>query len=182
MKLLIISDIHGITNNLEYIENLFITERFDKLVVLGDLYYIGPRNTMTDNYDINEVNSFLTRYKEKLICLQGNCDSSVDKLISNFIIIPEIEYLSIDNLNIYLSHGHIYNESNALKLPDESILIYGHEHIPFCKNTHNKYFLNPGSISLPKMNFKPSYLVYNNREFKCFDIEGELLYSLKLEQ
>ncbi|MBE6147521.1 MAG: phosphodiesterase [Firmicutes bacterium] len=180
MKLLIISDIHGIKTNLDKIREVYIKEKCDKLVVLGDIYYIGPRNNMIPGYDINEVKKFLESFKEDIICLMGNCDSIIDKQITNFPMIPELEYIPLDGLNLYFTHGHTYNMDNYEKIIGNAVLIYGHLHIPFIKQSDNKYFINPGSISLPKDGNLPTYMIYENRKFTIYDIEDNLIEELEI--
>lgn len=173
MKILFISDIHGIKTNLPKIKERFEELECDKLVVLGDLYYIGPRNTMIDGYDINYVKEFLESFKDKLICIKGNCDSEVDKMVSNFPIVSELGLISTINEDLYLTHGHIYNESNWNKT--NSYLIYGHLHIPFIKEIETNTYINPGSISLPKSEVGPTYLYYNEDEFIIYDMKDNVV-------
>ena len=173
MKILFISDIHGIKTNLPKIKERFEELECDKLVVLGDLYYIGPRNTMIDGYDINYVKEFLESFKDKLICIKGNCDSEVDKMVSNFPIVSELGLISTINEDLYLTHGHIYNESNWTKT--NSYLIYGHLHIPFIKEIETNTYINPGSISLPKSEVGPTYLYYNEDEFVIYDMKDNVV-------
>ena len=103
--------------------------------------------------------------------MRGNCDSDVDIMVSDFPIVSELSYISVDNNDIYLTHGHIYNENNWNK--KHSILIYGHLHIPFIKEHNNNLFLNPGFISLPKENNNPTYLIYDNNTFTIYDINDK---------
>ena len=180
MKILFISDIHGMKTNLEKIKNILEKDNFDKLVVLGDLFYIGPRNRLSEEYDISYVKDFLETYQDKLICLKGNCDSEIDMEVCNFPIINTLGYLSVDNLDIYLTHGHIYNQTNWEK--ENTILIFGHYHIPFIEKRNNMIFMNPGSISLPKENNKPSYLIYENKKFTIYDIDNNIIDELKIEE
>jgi len=172
-----ISDIHGIKTNLPIIKEKFEKLKCDKLVVLGDLYYIGPRNKMKEGYDILAVQEFLESFKEKLICLRGNCDSDVDILVSNFPIINELGLISVDNKDLYLTHGHIYNENNWNH--KNSILIFGHYHTPFIKEMDSNRYINPGSISLPKSD-NPSYLIYDNNKFTIYDIYDNELGSITI--
>ena len=173
MKIMFISDIHGIKNNLDFIKKEFINEDCDKLIVLGDLYYIGPRNAMINDYDISFVENFLESFKEKLICIQGNCDSEVDLEFSNFPIIKGLSVVKTDTQELYITHGHIYNETNWNK--ENTILIFGHYHKPFIKEIGNNIFINPGSISLPKDNHKPSYLLFDEKKFTIYDIEKNII-------
>lgn len=173
MKLMFISDIHGIATNLHIIKEKFIKNQCDKLVVLGDLYYIGPRNKMIEGYNIEKVKQFLESMKENLICMRGNCDSEVDIMVSNFPILNELSLIMTENHDLYITHGHIYNESNWTK--ENSILIYGHFHIPFIKKIETNYYINPGSISLPKEGYLPSYLVYDENKMTVYDIKDNII-------
>lgn len=172
MKIIFISDIHGIKTNLKKIEN--IIEESDKLVVLGDLYYIGPRNKLNSDYDILYVQEFLTKYKNKLICMRGNCDSNVDISVSDFLINEGISYLSVDEIDVYITHGDYYNINNHYNMNENSILIYGHEHMPYIKKQDNRYFINTGSISLPR-NSEASYLTYEDNKFTLYDINNNII-------
>ena len=179
MKIMFISDIHGIKKNLPKINQKFNENQCDKLVVLGDLYYIGPRNNENDEYDINYVREFLSSFKNKLICIRGNCDSEVDIEVSDFPIINELSLISTEKEDIYLTHGHIYNESNWDKT--NSILIYGHLHKPFIKKYETNLYINPGSISLPRGEYDPSYLIYDENEFIIYDINDNIIDKYKLK-
>ena len=179
MKILLISDIHGIKSNLKVIEEKLQKETFDKIVILGDLFYIGPRNKLLDAYDISYVKDFFETYKDKIIGIKGNCDSEIDIEVCPFPMISTLGYLHVDNLDIYLTHGHLYNETNWKK--NNSILIFGHYHIPFIKKIGDIIYINPGSISLPKENNKPSYLVYENKKFTIYDIDNNIVEELEIK-
>ena len=178
MRLMFISDIHGIKTNLPKIKERFEFLKCDKLVVLGDLYYIGPRNKMIEGYDIKYVQEFLSSIKDKLICVRGNCDSEVDLMVSDFPIVNELSLISTINEDLYLTHGHIYNESNWSKT--NSVLIYGHLHIPFIKKIETNLYINPGSISLPKEDNPPSYLFYDEEQFIIYDINDNILVKKEI--
>ena len=178
MNLLFISDIHGIKTNLPKIKERFHELKCDKLVVLGDLYYIGPRNTMQPGYDIDYVQEFLKSFKDKLICVRGNCDSEVDIKVSNFPIISDLRLIATINEDLYITHGHIYNESNWDKT--HPTLIYGHLHTPFIKEIETNTYINPGSISLPKSEVGPTYLFYNEQEFIIYDMQDNIVAKKSL--
>lgn len=178
MKVMFLSDIHGIKTNLEIVKEQFEKHNCDKLVVLGDLFYIGPRNEMKDDYDIKAVYEFLNSYKEKIICVRGNCDSVVDQYVCDFPLLSELGLLSIDGKELYITHGHIFNEDKwEFK---NTILIYGHYHIPFIKEKDSNIFINPGSISLPKENNNPSYMIYENNTFTIYDIFGSIIAEKRI--
>ncbi len=180
MKILFISDIHGITTNLNVIDNKLQTEKFDKLVCLGDLYYAGP--SYDNKYEINSkgVFDFLTKYQDKLICMMGNCDSSVDIKASDFPISNGISLINTDGLDIYITHGNEYSFEKNRKFNRKGILIYGHEHIPFIKKNGDMIYINVGSISLPRNNFNPTYAIYENKKITIYDINNNIVESINL--
>ncbi|MEG0022119.1 MAG: phosphodiesterase [Bacilli bacterium] len=174
MKILFISDIHGISRNLKFIENVIKKQKIDKLVCLGDLYYAGP--SYDNKYTVNskEVHTFLTKYQEILICMKGNCDSSVDIKSSDFPINDGISLINTDGLDIYITHGNEYSYEKDRKFNRKGILVYGHEHIPSIKTKNNMVFINTGSISLPKNNIE-SYVIYENKKFVVYDINNNII-------
>jgi uncharacterized protein len=172
MKILFFSDIHGIHDNLEYIRLLEEKEKFDKIVVLGDLYYGGPNYDGDKLIKSNMVKNFLTNYQDKLICLKGNCDSDVDIKASDFPICNNLALIHVDGIDIYCTHGNEYNIENDRKFKRKGVLIYGHEHYPYIEKKDDMIFINVGSISLPRNNSTPSYCIYSNKEFIIYDING----------
>ncbi len=178
MKILFISDIHGITENLNYIKVLEEKENFDKIVVLGDLYYAGP--TYDNSYQINsnEVKKFLTKNQDKLICMKGNCDSEVDIKASDFPICSTISLICVDGLDIYLTHGNEHNIEKDRKFKRKGILVYGHDHYPFIKKKNDMIFINVGSISLPKKDIEASFGIYEEKVFTIYGISGNELEKI----
>ena len=106
MKLLIISDIHGSSYYAKKLEEIYNKEEPDKLIILGDLYYHGPRNELTQEYGPMEVAKILNSLKENMLVVKGNCDAEVDETISEFKFNENIE-LEIDGLNMFFTHGQI---------------------------------------------------------------------------
>lgn len=181
MKILFISDIHGSTKNLDKIENIIKKENFDKIVVLGDLYYQGPTNNDYEFISSITVKDFLTKYKDKLIALKGNCDSDVDIKSSDFPICQDLALISTDNIDIYLTHGNKYNiNKNKKFIGKNGALIYGHEHIPYIKKENGMTYVCVGSISFPKQNNNATYAIYENKEITIFSIEGEVVEKVKI--
>ena len=180
MKILFISDIHGIDVNLKKIESIMENKQIDKLVVLGDLYYAGP--TYNKKYEINSMNvkDFLTKYSDKIICLKGNCDTDVDIKASDFPICNNLALINIDGLDIYLTHGNEYSLTKNTKFKRKGILVYGHEHIPYIKKENDMIYINVGSISLPRDNNKPTFMIYESKKFTIYDIEDKIIDSIEL--
>lgn len=179
MKILFISDIHGIPENLRYIEKIIIDKKIDKLVVLGDLYYNDLPYTEENDSNAQKVKGFLNKYANILICMRGNCDSIVDVMSSEFLIIDGLSLIYIDDLNIYLNHGHIYNK-NKNKCFNKGILVYGHEHIPYIERKDNMVYINVGSISLPRDGNDPTYMIYENKTFTIYDIYNNVLKQMNV--
>ena len=180
MKALFFSDIHGIINNLNIIDERIKKENIDMLICLGDLYeaFSMREDSVVDPL---KVSSFLYNHKNILTCMKGNCDTSYDINISKFNIYSGYKKIILDGLNIYVTHGNIYNMYNDEILDKGDILIYGHEHIPYIKEKDGKVFINVGSISLPRQNNNPTYAIYDNKEITIYDIYGNIVDSIKID-
>ncbi len=177
MKLLVVSDIHGSAYYAEKIPEIFEREKADKIIVLGDLYYHGPRNPLTKDYSPMKVAEILNSLKDRLEVIKGNCDAEVDEMISEFKF-KEHLLLEVNNMKVYFTHGHKNNMDN---LPDEQIdmMIYGHFHTGFIVKKDGIIFANPGSISLPKDNTKNSYLILDKESIVLKDIDGNVIDEFK---
>ena len=180
MKILFISDIHGITDNLNFIEKKINEENIDKLVCLGDLYYTGPIYEKSNKINSKGVFDFLTKYNDILICMMGNCDSNVDIKASDFPINKGISLINVDNFDIYITHGNEYSFEKNKKLNRTGVLVYGHEHIPYIKKDKNMIYVNVGSISLPKDNNNPTYAIYKEKNITIYDIYDNIIDSINL--
>lgn len=180
MKVMFISDIHGLKTNIDLVKNKYINLKCDKIVVLGDLYYNYASNYVKGDYDPKYIDNFLNEFKDSLICMRGNCDSNLDVKKSNFPIYEDVFLMKINDLDIYITHGNLYNYNNPNNLSENCILIYGHEHIPYIKARDNRIFINTGSISLPRDNNMPSYTIYENHEFTIYDINGKIIDKISL--
>ncbi len=175
MKILFFSDIHGIVTNLEYIKELDVNEKFDKIIVLGDLYYMGFNHVNLNEFDNYKVKDFLMSFGDRLSCVRGNCDSDLDVKVSDFPIEDVISLVEVDDLNIYCTHGHYYSYSNRDSFNKKGILIYGHEHIPYIKKEDDVIFICVGSISLPRGNSDCTYAIFENKRIIIYDIEGNVV-------
>lgn len=177
MKLVIASDIHGSAKYCRQLIEAFRREGAEKLVLLGDILYHGPRNPLPEEYAPQEVVSMLTEIKEKIICVRGNCDAEIDECLLPFPLC-DCSMIYADGLNIYLSHGH-----RSVPSPNKNdIYITGHTHINLNeKHDDGYYLLNPGSVSLPKEESKRGYILYSARTFTFKTLEGEQYDKLDLK-
>lgn len=172
MKYLVISDIHGSGYYANKINEIYENEKPDKIILLGDLYYHGPRNRLTDGYNPMEVAKILNRYKDIILCTRGNCDAEVDEMISEFKFEESIQ-LNIEEKRFFFTHGHKYNIDNIPKNID--ILVYGHFHTGYIKEKDGILCINAGSISLPKNNTPNSYLIIDNNKIILKDVENNII-------
>lgn len=180
MKLLILSDIHGSGYYAEKIVEINKKENPDKIILLGDLYYHGPRNPLPKEYDPMKVSEILNNLKNKIISVKGNCDAEVDEMISEFKLEESIS-IDINGLKVFFTHGHKYNIDNFSK-DKFDVMIYGHFHTGFIKEKDGRIFANPGSIALPKNNTKHSYMILEENNIILKDVNGETIEKLKLNK
>ena len=111
--------------------------------------------------------------------MRGNCDSDVDIKVSDFPICNNLSMLCIDDINIYITHGNEFNNKKYNKF-NNCVLVYGHEHIPYIDKRDSMTYICVGSISLPRNNSNPSYMIYQNRMFTIYDIEENIIDSITI--
>lgn len=176
MKLLIASDIHGDIESAEILIDAFKKNNCDKIVLLGDILYHGPRNNLPGRYAPKEVISLLNQYKDKILAVRGNCDTEVDQMVLEFPILADYAILSLDGLTVYATHGHNFNTKTPPPLAAGDILLHGHTHIITAEKFGNENtYINPGSITLPKEACPRSYIIYENRKFVYYNIDGQII-------
>ena len=173
MKALFISDIHGSLYYSNMIKEIFIREHADILVVLGDLYYHGPRNELTQEYDPMKVSEVLSLYKKCLYVIRGNCDAEIDEMISDFMFYDNL-LLDINGKKVFCSHGHKYNVDNLPK-QDFDVMAYGHFHTGCILENDGRLFINPGSISLPRNGSVNSYIIFDEKGIYLKDVGGNVI-------
>lgn len=180
MKLVIASDIHGSAYYCRKLMEAYERERGDKLILLGDLLYHGPRNDLPKEYAPKEVLAMLNERKEEILCVRGNCDTEVDQMVLKFPILADYGFFYERGHMIFLTHGHVYHEEHLPMLKKGDILLHGHTHVPVCR-VHEEYvYMNPGSVSIPKEGSRHGYMIYEEGEFHWKDLEGEEYMSYKL--
>ena len=178
MKLMIASDIHGCAPACKKLLDIFAASGAERLILLGDLLYHGPRNDLPDGYDPKAVIAMLSEQADKLFCVRGNCDTEVDQMVLPFPIMAETALLFVDGKTWFACHGHRSGANptaNDLpKLPAGSVVLSGHTHIPVLEtNADGVTLLNPGSTSIPKGGFPASYGVYEDGKFAVVGFDGE---------
>lgn len=180
MKLLIASDIHGSAYYCEKLLNVYKKEKADRLVLLGDILYHGPRNDLPKDYAPKKVIEMLNTLKDEILCVRGNCEADVDQMVLDFPCLSDYCLLCIDDKTIFVTHGHTYNLNNLPPLKKGDILLHGHTHIPsWDKYSDDNYYLNPGSTSIPKKDSLHSYMTYENGHFYWKNLlNGEVYHTL----
>ncbi len=179
MKYMIASDIHGSAFFCKKLLEAFEREGAEKLILLGDILYHGPRNDLPEGYAPKEVISLLNPLKDKLLCVRGNCDTEVDQMVLSFPVLADYAVLYINQRTIYATHGHNYNEEKLPPLSHGDILLNGHTHIPKCTIHENYIYMNPGSVSIPKEGSCHSYMTLeDDGTFFWKDLDGGIYNSL----
>lgn len=181
MKYLIASDIHGSAFYCREMLRAFEEEKADKLILLGDILYHGPRNDLPKDYAPKEVIVMLSPLSDKILCVRGNCDGEVDQMVLPFPIMADYAVLSVGTRLIYLTHGHNHNIQKCPPLSEGDILLHGHTHIPaktlFGKNN---LYLNPGSVSIPKEDSAHGYMTLEDGLFLWKSFDGKVYDELKI--
>ena len=178
MNIMIASDIHGSAYWCREMLRAFEHERADKLLLLGDILYHGPRNSLPQEYNSQEVSAMLNERKNAILCVRGNCDSEVDQMMLDFPIMAEYCLLYVRDRVIFATHGHRFNKTNLPPLTPGDILLHGHTHVPAWENIGDNLYLNPGSVSIPKQDSKNGYMLLNDRSFVWKDMDGTVYHEI----
>lgn len=193
MRLMIASDIHGSAYYAEKMLDAYSREKCDKLLLLGDILYHGPRNDLPREYNPKRVIDMLNNVSSELMCVRGNCEAEVDQMVLDFPVMAEYAVFYIKGRMIFATHGHIYNEACLPKLKTGDILLHGHTHVPVCReiNSGKNIYMNPGSISIPKENSHHGYMIIDdmlignstdgiNAVAEWKKLDGEVLWNYTL--
>ena len=174
MKFLIASDLHGSAYYTRLLVKAFETEKVDRLILLGDILYHGPRNDLPRDYAPKEVIALLSPLKDRLLCVRGNCDTEVDQMVLPFPILADYAVLPVGERLCYLTHGHVFNNAHLPPLMPGDILLHGHTHIPACEAHPTHTYLNPGSVSIPKEGSHHGYMTLEDGTFLWKDLDGNI--------
>lgn len=174
MKWMIASDIHGSAYYCEQLMQAYREEKADKLLLLGDILYHGPRNDLPKDYNPKKVISILNDMKNNICCVRGNCDTEVDQMVLSFPILADYCVLPIGKRLLYATHGHVYNENSLPPISEGDILLNGHTHIPACVEHESYIYMNPGSVSIPKQDSWHGYMILENNVFYWKDLQGNI--------
>ena len=177
MKWMIASDLHGSAYYCRKMLEAFEREEADRLFLLGDLLYHGPRNDLPREYAPKEVIPLLNGKKEKLLCVRGNCDAEVDQMVLEFPVLADYAVLPVGQRLIYATHGHIYHVKNLPPLAPGDVLLHGHTHVPaWTEFGQGNLYLNPGSVSIPKENSLHSYMTLEGNTMQWKELESSAVF------
>ncbi|HJB29104.1 MAG TPA: phosphodiesterase [Candidatus Blautia faecavium] len=180
MKYMFASDIHGSAYFCRKMLEAFQEEKAERLVLLGDLLYHGPRNDLPKDYAPKEVTAMLNGMKQLIYAVRGNCEAEVDQMVLEFPVMADYCILEIGGKTFYATHGHVYNQDNLPPIREGDILIHGHTHVLKAEQRENYILLNPGSVSIPKEGNPPTYGIFEEGIFLIKDFQGNIVKELKL--
>lgn len=182
MKYIFASDIHGSAYYTRKLLQVYEECQAQRLILLGDLLYHGPRNDLPKEYAPKEVILLLNEKKQDILAIRGNCDTEVDQMVLEFPILSEYSVLLAEGTEFFLTHGHHYTEDNLPPMKAGSVFVYGHTHIWKAKEENGYYICNPGSVSIPKGGNPATYAVYEDGTFTVKDFDGNVLGDVKIEK
>ena len=172
MKLFIASDIHGSAYYCRRMLDACDRERAERILLLGDILYHGPRNDLPRDYAPKEVAAMLNARRNDILCVRGNCDAEVDQMMLRFPILADCAWIVQDGYTIFATHGHTYNTACLPPLRPGDILLHGHTHIPALEKHGDILYLNPGSVSIPKNGTPHGFLLLENGVFRWKTLDG----------
>lgn len=181
MKYLVASDIHGSAYYCEKMLEVYEREQAEKLVLLGDILYHGPRNDLPKEYAPKRVIPLLNERKNEIMAIRGNCDAEVDQMVLDFPIRADYAMFELKKGRmVYISHGHVYYEGNLPPMRKGDVFLYGHTHLLRAEETDGITYLNPGSVSIPKGGNPPTYAVLTEDSFVIKTFENEIVKEYRL--
>ena len=180
MKWLIASDIHGSEYYCKKIVDVYKEEKADKMLLLGDILYHGPRNNLPEGHNPKGVIALLNDLKNDIICVRGNCEAEVDQMVLDFPVLADYAIICEKGKMIYATHGHIYNEDKLPPLKKGDILLHGHTHVAKCTEHEDYVYMNPGSASIPKENTHHGYMTLEDGSFTWKDFNGNIIMTYSI--
>lgn len=173
MRILVASDIHGSALYCGQLLDAFRREGAERLLLLGDILYHGPRNDLPDGYAPREVAAQLNACAPSVLGVRGNCDAEIDQMVLDFPMMAEYCLLFAGGRTIFATHGHVFNTVSPPPLYPGDILLHGHTHVP-CRESFGdgNLYLNPGSVALPKNESPRGYILLTDREILWKDLDS----------
>ena len=180
MKLVFASDIHGSAYYCEKLLERYQAEAAQKLILLGDILYHGPRNALPRGYEPAKVAEMLNGMRDEILCVRGNCDSEVDQMVLQFPILADYAIFQAGERMIFATHGHHFHNDQLPPLKKGDILLHGHTHVPKCEAYDTHVYLNPGSVSIPKENSPHSYILWEGSRMTWKTLDGDIYLEYEI--
>ena len=180
MKIFVASDIHGSATGCDSMIEAFHREKAGRMILLGDLLYHGPRNDLPDGYEPKKVIDLLNGLNTAVYCVRGNCEAEVDQMVLNFPVMADYALFPYGDRMIFVTHGHVFNTSHLPPLRKGDILLHGHTHIPAWEEHEEYWYLNPGSVSIPKNGTPKGYMIFEAGNVVWKTLEGEEYHRICL--
>ena len=182
MKYMFASDLHGSASYCEKMFDIYRQSGADRLILLGDLLYHGPRNDLPEGYDPKQVTAMLNEHKDEIWAVRGNCDAEVDQMVLEFPVMADYAVLVLNGITFFTTHGHLFDQEHRPPMKAGDVLIHGHTHLLTAEPMDDCYLINPGSTSLPKGGNPPTYGMLDGSWFRIFDFAGQLIREINLER
>lgn len=103
--------------------------------------------------NVEDAKEIQKQFKGRVIYVAGNCDP--------IALCKTEEILEIEGRKIFITHGNRYDVNYGIselldkaKLNNFDLVLYGHTHISRVDYEEGIFFVNPGSPSMPRDNFK----------------------------
>lgn len=180
MKILFASDIHGSEYYAKKLACKYNELFCDKMILLGDILYHGPRNDLPEGYNPKGVISILNEMSDEILCVRGNCEAEVDQMVLDFSCMSDSLIIYDKNRMFFITHGHKFNTQNPPKLKCGDVLIHGHTHVQTIETFGENIYINPGSVAIPKESNPPSFMIYEDGKFTIYDFDMNVLNEVTL--
>lgn len=180
MKLMFASDIHGSEYYTRKLAMKYNELSCNKLILLGDVLYHGPRNDLPEGYNPKGVIALLNEMSDSILCVRGNCEAEVDQMVLEFSCMSDSMIMYEKGRMLFITHGHLFNTQNPPKLKCGDVLIHGHTHVQTIEKFGDNLYINPGSVSIPKENNPPSFMIYEDGKFTIYDFDMNIINEVTI--
>lgn len=178
MRYMFASDIHGSAWYCREMLDRYDKSGADRLILLGDLLYHGPRNDLPREYGPKEVISMLNERKNEIYAVRGNCEAEVDQMVLEFPVMADYAVMVLNGLTFFVTHGHLFHRDHLPPMKAGDILIHGHTHVLKAERMGEGFLVNPGSVSIPKEGNPPTYGILDEQVFYIYDFDGNVVKKL----
>ena len=160
MKILVVSDTHGIDNRFYELYDA-LKDEVNMVIHCGDTQ--GSEEEMSRYLDC------------PFAAVMGNNDF--------FSGLPKDRTFEYGGKKFFVTHGHYYNVSLGYdRLIDEArsrscdFAVFGHTHLPYYKEVNGLHVVNPGSLSYPRQHMRrPSFAIIEIASDGSVDVQLKVI-------